>query len=283
MRTDWLSPLPAEARAAESSALGPSAHHYFKCDSFESWTHLRVNIYPDGGIARLKAYGVPELDEAKSKGKQPLAYARQVAEVWQSGLASHHQESSRVEKFAAIDKTIYTPGSSAGIHRNPSARSVERAAAPSASSSTRRAASSTPPWRPPAPRPPCSRPARRCRRPTETGLEESDAYPHLRCHAGGGLTGPGPDAGPGGIETLGTNDHLHPVAGRKAAFVFGKEDVAGFDPDIDMMVVHVDDFALDKIGVTQKIGHKMIDRFVVDLLGLSFLLFAPIFHNENLV
>ena len=42
--------------------LGPSAHHYFPCTSFESWTHLRVHIYPDGGVARLRAYGVPELD-----------------------------------------------------------------------------------------------------------------------------------------------------------------------------------------------------------------------------
>ncbi|MEM8958134.1 MAG: allantoicase [Pseudomonadota bacterium] len=44
------------------SALGASAHHFFKCDSFESWTHLRLHIYPDGGVARLRAYGVPELD-----------------------------------------------------------------------------------------------------------------------------------------------------------------------------------------------------------------------------
>lgn len=64
----WVTILPHRA-------LGPSAHHYFKCDSFESWTHLRINIYPDGGIARLKAYGVPELDEANAKGEIDLAAA----------------------------------------------------------------------------------------------------------------------------------------------------------------------------------------------------------------
>jgi allantoicase len=54
-------------------ALGPSSHHYFKCDSFESWTHLRVNIYPDGGIARLRVFGIPELATADAKGEIDLA------------------------------------------------------------------------------------------------------------------------------------------------------------------------------------------------------------------
>lgn len=55
--------------------LGASAHHYFKCDSFESWTHLRVHIYPDGGVARLRVYGVPELDQANAKGEIDLVSA----------------------------------------------------------------------------------------------------------------------------------------------------------------------------------------------------------------
>lgn len=32
-------------------------HNYFKIDSTQSWTHLRLNMYPDGGIARLRVYG----------------------------------------------------------------------------------------------------------------------------------------------------------------------------------------------------------------------------------
>lgn len=32
--------------------------HYFSVDSDEIYTHLRLNIYPDGGIARLRTYGV---------------------------------------------------------------------------------------------------------------------------------------------------------------------------------------------------------------------------------
>ncbi|EAQ01107.1 putative allantoicase protein [Pseudooceanicola batsensis HTCC2597] len=52
---NWVEILP-------NAPLGPSSHHYFPCKSYELWTHLRIHIYPDGGIARLRAYGVPELD-----------------------------------------------------------------------------------------------------------------------------------------------------------------------------------------------------------------------------
>ncbi|KEA61799.1 Allantoicase [Marinobacterium lacunae] len=40
-------------------SLGPDAHHLVPCDSDESWTHLRLNIFPDGGVARLVVYGDP--------------------------------------------------------------------------------------------------------------------------------------------------------------------------------------------------------------------------------
>jgi len=46
--------------------LGANAHHYFPCDSFESWSHLRLHIYPDGGVARLRVFGVPELDPTEA-------------------------------------------------------------------------------------------------------------------------------------------------------------------------------------------------------------------------
>ncbi|XP_061478825.1 probable inactive allantoicase isoform X2 [Rhineura floridana] len=34
-----------------------TGHNYFIVTSKQRWTHLRLNIYPDGGIARLKVYG----------------------------------------------------------------------------------------------------------------------------------------------------------------------------------------------------------------------------------
>lgn len=55
--------------------LSASNHHYFKCASFEVWTHLRIHIYPDGGIARLRVYGVPELDADRRGDELDLASA----------------------------------------------------------------------------------------------------------------------------------------------------------------------------------------------------------------
>ncbi|OCP16234.1 allantoicase [Ensifer sp. LC163] len=44
------------------SPLGPSAHHYFTALADGIWSHVRLRIYPDGGVARLRVYGTPELD-----------------------------------------------------------------------------------------------------------------------------------------------------------------------------------------------------------------------------
>ncbi|NRP22218.1 allantoicase [Ensifer adhaerens] len=45
-----------------TSPLGPSAHHFFPARVEGVWSHVRLRIYPDGGIARLRVYGTPELD-----------------------------------------------------------------------------------------------------------------------------------------------------------------------------------------------------------------------------
>ena len=52
--TEWHEILPMQP-------LGPSAHHYFPCDDPSIWSHLRLHIYPDGGVARLRVYGRPVL------------------------------------------------------------------------------------------------------------------------------------------------------------------------------------------------------------------------------
>lgn len=42
----------------ENSILGPSQHHIFQTQQQKHvFTHIRLNIFPDGGIARLKIYG----------------------------------------------------------------------------------------------------------------------------------------------------------------------------------------------------------------------------------
>ena len=47
------------------SPLSASAHHYFACDSDALFSHVRLRIYPDGGVARFRVYGIPELDLSK--------------------------------------------------------------------------------------------------------------------------------------------------------------------------------------------------------------------------
>uniref|UniRef100_A0A8D0L573 Allantoate amidinohydrolase n=1 Tax=Sphenodon punctatus TaxID=8508 RepID=A0A8D0L573_SPHPU len=37
-------------------------HSYFSVTSKQRWTHIRLNIYPDGGIARFKVYGTVQRD-----------------------------------------------------------------------------------------------------------------------------------------------------------------------------------------------------------------------------
>jgi hypothetical protein len=54
-------------------------------------------------------------DEALAKGEEPDAYAQKVASEWKEGLESWGQDSERARRFAQVKKTIYTPGSSAGI------------------------------------------------------------------------------------------------------------------------------------------------------------------------
>ncbi|MBP6333860.1 MAG: allantoicase [Bacteroidia bacterium] len=40
-----------------NSPLNPGSQNFYECTSKEIYTHLRLNIYPDGGVARLKVYG----------------------------------------------------------------------------------------------------------------------------------------------------------------------------------------------------------------------------------
>jgi allantoicase len=61
-KTAWTEILPPVA-------LGPSAQHFHAIASNKSWTHVRLHIYPDGGVARLRIYGEPVPSwEGKDKG-----------------------------------------------------------------------------------------------------------------------------------------------------------------------------------------------------------------------
>jgi allantoicase len=60
--TAWTEILPM-------SPLGASAHHYLASPSESVWTHLRLHIYPDGGVARFRVFGEPHIDEIAMRGK----------------------------------------------------------------------------------------------------------------------------------------------------------------------------------------------------------------------
>ena len=53
--------------------LGPDSHHFTACGSSQTWTHLRLNIFPDGGVARLRVYGVAQTPDTGSDGEIDLA------------------------------------------------------------------------------------------------------------------------------------------------------------------------------------------------------------------
>ena len=49
---EWTEIVPA-------TTLGPSRHHFVEAAEAGVWTWVRLNIFPDGGVARLRLYGAP--------------------------------------------------------------------------------------------------------------------------------------------------------------------------------------------------------------------------------
>jgi len=48
--SDWQTLIP-------STSLQGNSHHYFEIDNCACFNHVRLNIYPDGGVARLRVHG----------------------------------------------------------------------------------------------------------------------------------------------------------------------------------------------------------------------------------
>lgn len=63
--TQWSEVLPAVE-------LQGNSHHYHEIKAGQAFTHLRFNIYPDGGVARLRVYGIPFCDWAKVSASEQL-------------------------------------------------------------------------------------------------------------------------------------------------------------------------------------------------------------------
>jgi allantoicase len=52
----------------EKTDLQGDTHHYLPIEGDATWTHLRLNIYPDGGVARLRIYGEVRTDPGTVDG-----------------------------------------------------------------------------------------------------------------------------------------------------------------------------------------------------------------------
>ena len=61
-RTEWVELIP-------STSLRGDSHHYFAIDNPARFTHVRLNIYPDGGVARLRIHGRVICDPATLDAK----------------------------------------------------------------------------------------------------------------------------------------------------------------------------------------------------------------------
>jgi allantoicase len=59
----------------EKVALTGDSENVFAVNSAQPWTHLRLNIFPDGGVARLRVYGDAEIDWA------PIARSKRVLDL----------------------------------------------------------------------------------------------------------------------------------------------------------------------------------------------------------
>jgi allantoicase len=57
------------------SALAGNARNHFVLQPGEVWTHLKLSIHPDGGVARLRAYGEVQRDWSHRSGAVPVDLA----------------------------------------------------------------------------------------------------------------------------------------------------------------------------------------------------------------
>ena len=55
--------------------LAPGAHNPYAIAHDGRWTHVRLNIYPDGGVARLRVYGTSLPDWSGSAKSEPIDLA----------------------------------------------------------------------------------------------------------------------------------------------------------------------------------------------------------------
>jgi len=66
--TQWTELLPC-------APLKGDQRNFFELQSAGVWTHLKLSLYPDGGVARLRAYGLLQRDWTQFSGKEAVDLA----------------------------------------------------------------------------------------------------------------------------------------------------------------------------------------------------------------
>lgn len=70
-KLNWKEILP-------KSPLNPGSQNFYEINDREIYTHLKLHIYPDGGVARLKVYGEVFKDWSKVSSEEVLDFAAAV-------------------------------------------------------------------------------------------------------------------------------------------------------------------------------------------------------------
>jgi allantoicase len=86
--TQWTELLP-------HSALQGNQHNFFELKSAGVWTHLKLHIYPDGGVARLRAYGRVHRDWTTAADTAPVDLAAALNGGLALGCSDEHYGSMR--------------------------------------------------------------------------------------------------------------------------------------------------------------------------------------------
>ncbi len=100
--THWTPILP-------KVSLERGSHNVFPTDAELWWTHIRLNIYPDGGVARLRVYGKAHMDWL-AYGADPMADRNILAMKFGAEIIAVN------EQFFSPAENLMMPGRGAGMH-----------------------------------------------------------------------------------------------------------------------------------------------------------------------
>ncbi|GAA5837510.1 hypothetical protein JCM11251_002125 [Rhodosporidiobolus azoricus] len=95
-------------RILDKTKPGPHRHHYYQlAHQGKAWTHVRLDIYPDGGVKRLRLYGRPASQYPDFSALVPLPSPAEPATILANGASSVPASSSSrsVPKLPAVPLT----------------------------------------------------------------------------------------------------------------------------------------------------------------------------------